>query len=135
MLPFDVEDIDRECFGGSEELPISDTMSRHTKVVTRTQNAYMLIYERADAAPKDLEEAAPAKQEMAISRKAEEEFAVAAPKPLYEEVWDQNVRFLRDMKVFDKDYFSFNLNLLKVSALETCLGTQTLLLAGRRANC
>jgi len=46
VRPFDVESLDKECFGGTEQIGDS---KYHQRDIPRTRNAYLLIYERKDA--------------------------------------------------------------------------------------
>ena len=47
MCPFDIRAIEKESFGGTEEVMSVDSMGmRSRKVVYRNKSAYMLVYER-----------------------------------------------------------------------------------------
>jgi len=137
VRPFDVQNIEKECFGGTEQ--IGD--GRFTREVNRTRNAYMLIYERKDARSDIVEtstteeeaensattsettetqgstennETAGALVPLVGSQKAEENFGVSVSKNLYESVWSDNMKFLMDKKLFAAEYASFCYDLVQL---------------------
>merc|ERR1712137_420543 len=140
VSPFDPNDIEKECFGGLEQ--VGD--GRFVREVNRTRNAYMLIYERKDASeisqteeeeeleqPKKIEENLQqdnsskelimdhsASSSLVKSRKTRENFHVYLPKNLYEMVWQDNMKFLMDQKLFDVEYASFCYDLVQFSQFE-----------------
>ena len=119
---FDPENIASECFGGTENLSSllqesSSMRSMNTmSQIVRSRNAYMLIYERdeeiplqvqVEEEPKKEEEGAIVPSRKVKSKKSNENFEVSLPSKLYEEVWKENVNFLMGKKVFDPEYFAY----------------------------
>jgi hypothetical protein len=150
VRPFNLKDLERECFGGKEEVTVVSeiTGNKIKKTISRTRNAYMLIYERDhEAVPAametdsliqpsplshemehNLDESIPSaerKKETGLvlaggssrvpSRKLEENFTVLVPRRQYEEVWEENVTFLQDKKIFDIDYLTFVHDVMKLN--------------------
>ena len=118
VRPFDVESLDKECFGGTEQIGDS---KYHQRDIPRTRNAYLLIYERKDALILDNikeEEEEEKKENFIVSQKPVENFPVLVPKKLYENVWEENEKFLMDKRVFETEYAQFCCELAKTYVLE-----------------
>ena len=115
---FDVENIGAECFGGTENVSsVLQERSMNTRggmwsQIVKSRNAYMLIYERNEEIPSQINEEVDENLGKEIikkvkSKKGEENFEVLLPSKLYEDVWKENVNFLLGKKVFDMEYFNF----------------------------
>jgi len=106
--PFDGQELGPASFGGSEYVEDSDppdSARRHSKVVPRSYNAYMLFYERRSA-----KQPAPCAftSEEGLNVARSEDVVEAAPaKHFVHTVLEDNIGFLRDKHMYDPDYFSF----------------------------
>ena len=134
VRPFDIDSIEKECFGGTEKIGEGHRFARE---INRTRNAYMLIYERkynndnnnttttstptssdqtttptntpvtANADNDDNDNSNKQLSSCIYSQKAEENFQIQMPKQLYEHIWTENRKFLMDKKLFDPEYAQF----------------------------
>jgi len=87
----------------------SFTRSKVPKTCEKTRNAYMLIYQRQ--VPQPLH-----KPEEDQKREEEEEKETQGCHALIDRVWEDNMRFLNEKKLFDPVYFSFIWDLADPSA-------------------
>lgn len=115
--PFNTDEIPKAAFGGYDTVQQLDSVQQ--KYVTRTHlrvnNAYMLFYDRVkptkptDATngtpvPAPIPDPAPAPSVPAVSVQTP---SALVPRPIFNHVWEENMKFLRDKNIFDVDYFSF----------------------------
>eukprot|EP01127_Copromyxa_protea_P022514 TRINITY_DN8090_c0_g1_i1.p1 TRINITY_DN8090_c0_g1~~TRINITY_DN8090_c0_g1_i1.p1 ORF type:complete len:2714 (-),score=433.50 TRINITY_DN8090_c0_g1_i1:44-7879(-) len=90
-----------ECYGGTYNQDVYDHHLKKwvSRTHTRTNNAYMLFYERTH----------PETQLPPISR---EQLRQSVPAALYDEIWKENVTFLRDKCLFDRGFTEFAFKVL-----------------------
>ncbi|KAK5577390.1 hypothetical protein RB653_002331 [Dictyostelium firmibasis] len=99
---FNPEDISKACFGGYDQ---SDHGKGNFRGGPRVNNAYMLFYERSyiqGEMIKKYENVQPS------------EASKLVPKDMFSSVWKKNMKFLNDKNIFDPNYFSFLLNIIKL---------------------
>jgi ubiquitin carboxyl-terminal hydrolase 34 len=96
VTPFNYNNIAEECFGGTYTTDAWDPQHRKwvTMNHTRTNNAYMLFYERCHP-------------EKEIPLVTPNDLRQSVPRELYDEIWKENVTFLRDKCLFDKSFTYF----------------------------
>ncbi|KAN0015309.1 hypothetical protein ACTFIU_008036 [Dictyostelium citrinum] len=97
---FNPEDISKACFGGYD-----DQSKGNFRAGPRVNNAYMLFYERSyiqGEMTKKYENIKPS------------EASKLVPKDMFSSVWKKNMKFLNDKNIFDTNYFSFLLNIIKL---------------------
>jgi len=89
---FNPENLKEECFGGEGNL----SWGYGVHIFEKTKNAYMLIYERVNPFPtEDLDEEGPAEGCKLVAKTQE----------IFQNVWNENMMFLRDLLFFDSSYF------------------------------
>merc|ERR1712228_963488 len=128
VLPFDVNDLDKETFGGKHFVTMDDAANKNKKVrreVDKPYNAYMLIYKQ-----QLVEKAAAAD----IKSFEEENNALTLPDRIQQTIWTENLKFLCDKNVFDFDYLTFlwqtvQLAQLRSSTVELTEGLQAIQIA------
>lgn len=93
--------IPSKCFGGWETLSQWDSnLKKHTpQVVQKSDNAYLLFYERIQF-------------EKAFPEEPIKNLASAVSKELFENIWNDNLSFLKEKQTFHPIYFDFILNLI-----------------------
>lgn len=96
VSPFDPNNLPEECYGGSYQTEIYDHTQRKwvSRTHVRSNNAYMLFYERNH----------PEKELPPVNR---EMLRQSVPNDLYDEIWQENVTFLRDKCLFDRGFTEF----------------------------
>ena len=102
--PFNTDEIPKAAFGGYDTVQQLDSVQG--KYVTRTHlrvnNAYMLFYDRVKPTPKTEAGAPPVPPVPLVQTPS-----ALVPRPIFNHVWEENMKFLRDKNIFDVDYFSF----------------------------
>eukprot|EP00004_Rigifila_ramosa_P006247 TRINITY_DN1692_c0_g1_i1.p1 TRINITY_DN1692_c0_g1~~TRINITY_DN1692_c0_g1_i1.p1 ORF type:complete len:3114 (-),score=719.02 TRINITY_DN1692_c0_g1_i1:25-8475(-) len=98
---FDVNDLGKCCFGGTETITQWDAISQRnvTRTFQKPYSAYMLFYQRESYAP-DAELLAP-------YLRAKEKKQSVVPRQIFTEIWEENQKFLAEKNVYDPDYFDF----------------------------
>ena len=94
--PFDTNDIEGQWFGGSESS--YNSSSKKKVVYQRNHSAYMLFYEKRDRFIAPLPRPVPID---AISA------ASFVPESVYDEIWEENERFLKDKNLYDHNFALF----------------------------
>jgi ubiquitin C-terminal hydrolase len=119
---FDVEDLEEECFGGEEKWTsvagkgIAGGAGRQ-KVIERSRNAFMLVYDRVQRQPAG-GTADGERGEVALAPLAPESFqTVSAGRALIEQIWRDNMAFWRTKSIFNPGYYDFLADLLQASNL------------------
>lgn len=97
VTPFDFKNLADECFGGTHQVDVFDHTQRKwvTRSQVRSNNAYMLFYERTHP-------------EIQLPPVTREHLRQAVPRQLYDDIWKENVTFLRDKCLFDKGFREFS---------------------------
>eukprot|EP00002_Diphylleia_rotans_P019030 TRINITY_DN3683_c0_g1_i10.p1 TRINITY_DN3683_c0_g1~~TRINITY_DN3683_c0_g1_i10.p1 ORF type:complete len:2744 (+),score=414.88 TRINITY_DN3683_c0_g1_i10:68-8299(+) len=89
----DVKTLEKECFGGTEMVTTYDAYNRPcTRQLPKNYSAYMLLYDRED---------------IVLAPNGREQSHEIIPKDIYQQIWQENSQFLRDLTVFDDEFFSF----------------------------
>lgn len=103
--PFNTDEIPKAAFGGYDTVQQLDSVQQ--KYVTRTHlrvnNAYMLFYDRVKPTPK----ADGTNGTHVPAPGSVQTPSALVPRPIFNHVWEENMKFLRDKNIFDVDYFSF----------------------------
>uniref|UniRef100_A0A6B2KX63 USP domain-containing protein n=1 Tax=Arcella intermedia TaxID=1963864 RepID=A0A6B2KX63_9EUKA len=102
VQPFNINNLEKECFGGSEEGDVWDSSKNRTvhSVRPREKSAYMLFYQRVNPISTSKE---PKKTEI--------------PKPTLDrikKVHKENAHFLQDRLFFDPSYFDFMISFARI---------------------
>lgn len=123
--PFNTDEIPKAAFGGYDSVQQWDAVQQKhvARMHLRVNNAYMLFYDRVQQVPP-----APAAPEAPVASTATDAATPAppapspapvplipegvspsalVPRPIFNHVWEENMKFLRDKNIFDVDYFSF----------------------------
>ncbi len=130
--PFNTEDIPKAAFGGLDSVQTWDAVQQKhvTRTHLRVNNAYMLFYDRIQVKPAENLTSSPTPMPTSptptgdstapTTPAAPTPSAVLAPVlplgtspsdlvpiPIYNHVWEENMKFMREKHIFDVDYFSF----------------------------
>eukprot|EP01124_Arcella_intermedia_P026994 TRINITY_DN5198_c0_g1_i1.p1 TRINITY_DN5198_c0_g1~~TRINITY_DN5198_c0_g1_i1.p1 ORF type:complete len:2650 (-),score=519.31 TRINITY_DN5198_c0_g1_i1:70-6840(-) len=132
---FNVNSLERECFGGTQEVDTWDNASQKyiKRIKPIERSAYMLFYKRLTPEPieywgddsdtsklaqedkeKILKVQELAREQSKQLKENEKRLINGVPAELYNEVWQQNADFLRDRTFFDPSYFDFMLSVSRI---------------------
>ena len=56
------------------------------------------------------------------ARKLESNFTVSVPPSLYAHIWEENMKFMHEKRMFDVDYFEFMWKFLELNSGQVCKG-------------
>ncbi len=122
------------CFGGVELVPkhtLLKTDSIEWEEIPKTRSAYMLIYERSSSASVHLEHHRSSSVQLADTTtdnsNTRQSLAVNTgdvPVQLLTEIWEDNMRFIREKRLFDPEFFKFILTTLQLNQQVPIKGTQ-----------
>eukprot|EP00245_Coleochaete_scutata_P011528 TRINITY_DN429_c0_g2_i1.p1 TRINITY_DN429_c0_g2~~TRINITY_DN429_c0_g2_i1.p1 ORF type:complete len:2250 (-),score=350.03 TRINITY_DN429_c0_g2_i1:694-7287(-) len=128
---YEAADLEKDCFGGKYTVDVYDNFLKTTapQEFDRPNSAYMLLYERVSSpgsreslSPQDSpsvtgasdfkgEEEEPEefmKEMQRVARKtATYDKCVQMPASIHRSVWEENLRFVHENHLLDKDYFRF----------------------------
>jgi ubiquitin C-terminal hydrolase len=114
VRPFDASMIPDECFGGREMAERWDhSQQRHVPTeVDRARNAYMLVYERADAYEEDRkvwaeEQKLLANRDLRFLFNQNRQDYASLPPSILRNILDENRDFFHDRNIFDFNFFTF----------------------------
>lgn len=98
VTPFNLAHLAEECYGGTYPQESFDPATRKwvTRNLTRSNNAYMLFYERTHP-------------EKEIPPVNQEQLRQSVPQVLYDQIWRENVTFLRDKCLFEPGFTDFSI--------------------------
>ena len=93
---FEITELEKECFGGSESVSSWDGMqNKHvTRSYNKQYNAYMLFYQRVKAERPEPILSVP-------------EAAKKVPSNIFHDIWRENLDLFRDERMLDPEYFNF----------------------------
>ncbi|MCO5596319.1 hypothetical protein L7F22_050380 [Adiantum nelumboides] len=130
--PYDAKDLEKDCFGGRYTVDVYDNFSKTTapQEFDRPNSAYMLLYERSSVEP--VSACSPAQTAMSLSRAEDEDgdepmkeislcdrlpslSNIQMPASVHRSVWQENLRFIHENHLMDKDYFRFILRLVEIN--------------------
>jgi hypothetical protein len=111
VIPFDISNLDKESFGGEEEIISKDQNGNDTikNKILRTNNAYMLLYQKASSID-------PKKEEEELIKESGQEEEGKLPTEIKEIVWKENGNCFRDQFVYSSEFDKFILNLLETKS-------------------
>lgn len=128
--PYDANDLEKDCFGGKYSVDVYDNFLKTTtpQEFDRPNSAYMLLYERSQhEAPCGY---SPARTAMSLTKDDDDgdelmkensmpellpDLSLQMPASVHRSVWEENLRFVHENHLMDKDYFRFLLRLVEVN--------------------
>ncbi|XP_057829363.2 uncharacterized protein LOC131040449 isoform X2 [Cryptomeria japonica] len=131
VQPYDLKNLERDCFGGKYTMDVYDNFLKTNapQEYDKPNSAYMLLYERSRSevkcmcAPLD----SPAgsitsdgdgdalMKEMQQMGPLEKSTYIEMPPSIHYCVWRENLKFVHEMHLLDKDYFQFLLRLVETN--------------------
>ncbi|KAH7405461.1 hypothetical protein KP509_15G071100 [Ceratopteris richardii] len=130
--PYDSKDLEKDCFGGKYTVDVYDNFSKTTspQEFDRPNSAYMLFYEKSP--PENVSTSSPAQTAMSLSRAEDEDSdeavreislceqlpslsSIQMPASVHRSVWQENLRFIHENRMMDKDYFRFIFKLVEMN--------------------
>eukprot|EP01080_Neovahlkampfia_damariscottae_P001684 gene1684-453_t len=129
VIPFDIENLDKECFGGVEEIVSKDQNGTDTvkNKILRTNNAYMLFYQKTSSIKEEepLERSETKEEEKENIQEEKKDIEVELPSEIKKIVWKENGNCFRDEFVYSEEFNDFILQVLSLknnqtSSIELC---------------
>lgn len=129
--PYDVNDLEKDCFGGKYTVDVYDNFLKTTapQEFDKPNSAYMLLYERSQQEVPGAN--SPAQTAMSLTREDEDGDemmketpmserlpnlgSIQMPASVHRRVWEENLRFVHENHLMDKDYFRFLFKLVEVN--------------------
>ncbi|KAH9300739.1 hypothetical protein KI387_012322 [Taxus chinensis] len=126
VQPYDLKNLERDCFGGKYTMDVYDNFLKTNapQEYDKPNSAYMLLYERTrsevtfnspagsitsdgdgDALMKEMQQMGP----------LEKSTYIEMPPSIHYCVWRENLKFVHEMHLLDKDYFQFLLKLVETN--------------------
>eukprot|EP00743_Colponemidia_sp_Colp-15_P003962 GILK01004274.1.p1 GENE.GILK01004274.1~~GILK01004274.1.p1 ORF type:complete len:2187 (+),score=414.92 GILK01004274.1:440-6562(+) len=120
VRPFDIKNLEEECFGGTVEVSETDSYGTTKMKKEQTKNAYMLVYERVK--PKSSTDDAALAAEQAGKQLAKKQLnEKVVPPKIFQGVWEDNNEFLFERQIYHADFFRFLADVVQSVDIEPCL--------------
>ncbi|KAJ7514417.1 hypothetical protein O6H91_23G042900 [Diphasiastrum complanatum] len=132
--PYDINDLEKDCFGGKYTVDVYDNFLKTTspQEFDRPNSAYMLFYERSKSEGNSQADS-PAetatsntkgddddgdetmKDIQPVQRVSDMNRSIQMPPCIHRSVWKENLRFVHESHMLDKDYFKFLHNMVEAN--------------------
>eukprot|EP01018_Ginkgo_biloba_P002353 Gb_35991 [translate_table: standard] len=127
--PYDLKDLEKDCFGGKYTVEVYDNFLKRSvpQEYDRPNSAYMLLYERArsevsfnfdpsiSSGMKDEDGDALMREMQQLEQTEKMNAFIEMPPSIHLCVWKENLKFVHEMHLLDKDYFRFLLRVVEAN--------------------